>query len=201
MILFGYPVLVYDNVLGNEERNRIHKECMEKQNADPKPKSAWECDVYTTCWDSDMHKDPKYKNAFGVFLDRAEHFLEVHGVNEDPVLEMAWFNSYKKEQFQEQHIHNGTHVSAVYFLNAPEGSAPLKFHNPTPANFPIAYQFTNELLEDERYVKAVNDRLVVFLSHTPHSVPRGFNEELRYSIAINYGVTNRNNYKATQLTS
>lgn len=201
MILFGYPVLVYDNVLGEMERNRIHKECMIKQKADPKTKSTWDCDVYTTCWDSDMLTDLNFKKPLEVFTEKTKHFLNIHGVDEDLVLNEAWFNSYSKEQFQEQHIHHGNHVSAVYFLSAPEGSAPLKFHNPVPANFPIAYTFTNDYLKEQKYIHAVNDRLIVFLSHTPHSVPQGYNEEPRYSIAINYGITNRNNYKATQLPS
>ena len=201
MILFGYPVLVYDKVLGNEERDRIHKECMEQEKTKTKTSATWECDVYTTCWDSDMHEDPKFKEPLCIFTDKVKHFLTVHGVDEDPLLQMAWFNSYTKEQFQDQHIHSGTHVSAVYFLSAPEGSAPLKFHHPSPPNVPIAFNFENDYLKEQRYINSVDDRLIVFLSHTPHSVPQGYNEESRYSIAINYGVTNRNNYKATQLTS
>ena len=200
MILFGYPVLVYDNVLGKQERKSSPR-MYSNRKADPKSKSSWECDVYTTCWDSDMQDNPNFKNPLDVFTEKTKHFLDTHGVEEDPVLEMAWFNSYRKEQFQDQHTHNGTHISAVYFLSAPKGSAPLKFHNPLPANFPIAYTFKNDYLKDQRYINAVDDRLIVFLSHTPHSVPQGYNEEPRYSIAINYGITNRNNHKATQLPS
>ena len=201
MILFGYPVLVYDNVLGKQERERVHQECIAIEKADTKSKAIWDCDVYTTCWDSDMQDNPKFKYPLDIFTEKTKNFLDIHGVEESPILEGAWFNSYKKEQFQDQHTHFNTHVSAVYFLSAPEGSAPLKLHNPIPSNFQIAMTFKNDHLRPLKNIQAVDDRLVVFLSATPHSVPQGYNEDPRYSIAINYGITNHNNYKATQLSS
>ena len=174
---------------------------MEQEKTKTSSSATWDCDVYTSCFDSDMHEDPEFREPLSIFTNKTKHFLDVHGVDEDPILRGAWFNSYKKHQYQDQHIHSGTHVSSVYFLSAPEGSAPLKFHHPSPPNFPIAFQFKNDHLREQRYINAVDDRLIIFLSHTPHSVPQGHNEESRYSIAMNYGVTNRNNDKATQLAS
>lgn len=185
MILFGLPVLVYDDVLSSEEHNSIYQECRSIKESDLDTKAIWDCNVYTTCHASDMLTNSIFKNMLNVFEEKASKFLDIHGVDEKCKVVDSWFNAYDGFQYQDQHKHYNCLVSSVYFLKAPEGSAPLKFISPYQNDF-IFKNYTNEVLKYERYIKAVENRLVVFLSSTPHAVPLGSNEETRYTIATNY---------------
>lgn len=186
MLLFGSPVLVFDNLLDEKYRLELLKESDHLYNTVNGSDHGFYCDVYSTMEDYNLADNDTFNIFHDTLKEKAEVFLHTHGIGGSAEPNHSWLNVYTKGHYQEQHIHERVVVCSVFFLDAPEGSSPLFLHNP----FTNTFQFRNlktEMLLDRRSIKAVSNRLVYFLGWVPHSVPKNKNEDKRYTIATNYG--------------
>lgn len=187
MMLFGTPVMVFDDVLPNNYRLRMLEKANTIKDKTVDSGKQWLCDVYSTCHDYELLEDEDFLELMKCQVRMCNTFLRQHGVEDMVVPQSAWLNAYTAKQFQDVHKHPNVFVSSVYFLAAPEGSAPLMIHNPVQPDMTFRNTKT-EHLQIYKEIKAVPNRLVTFLSWTPHSVPQGTNKEPRWTIASNYGV-------------
>lgn len=185
-MIFGLPVLVVDDLVDAHTLSQIQDRAGKIYNEVEPSGHDWMCDVYSTCHDYNLLRDQAFESLHDAMCRRVNNdFLNKHGILDTVIPSGSWLNAYSSEQYQEQHKHPNNWVSAVYFLDAPEGSAPLTFHNPNLSDLSFNKQKWTHLLEFKNY-DAVTNRLIVFLSHTPHSVGQGTNEELRFTVATNY---------------
>lgn len=189
MMLFGTPVMVFDDVVPDQYRHMMLEKADQVKAETKDAGKSWLCDVYSTCHDYELIEDEVFHELIKAQMSRANIFLKHHGVKQEVMPQSVWLNAYTAKQFQDVHKHPNVFVSSVYFLSAPEGSAPLVIHNPVQPDMTFDSTDT-EHLQLNKPIKAKDNRLVVFLSWTPHSVPQGSNQELRWTIASNYLVTN-----------
>lgn len=187
MILFGTPVMVYDDLLKEDYRQSLVSAAKEVQNNVKDTTKTWLCDVYSTCHDYTLNDDPFFRDLLLTQYEKVKHFLGTHEVADELMLSSSWLNSYTAKQFQDWHKHPVALVSCVYYLEAPEGSAPLTFHAPYVPD--VGFDRTSgKYFSVTKQIKAATNRLIVFPSWLPHSVPQGTNEEPRWSVASNYKV-------------
>lgn len=197
MILFGTPVMVYDGLIAESLRTALVAKSKEICETTENGSISWRCDVFTTCHTRDLLLERSYNDLNQTTCDKVEHFLKIHDVKDNLVPNFSWLNAYTSKQYQDWHKHPCNLVSTVYFLDAPEGSAPLVLQQPyMPDN--VYENIGDNYFNQEHAIKAVSNRLVVFPSWLPHSVPQGSNEELRYTIATNFERRQPNGISPTQ---
>lgn len=197
MILFGTPVMVYDGLIAESLRKALVTKAKEICASTENGSKGWRCDVFTTCHTRNLGDEKSYNDLNQITCDKVEHYLNIHGVKDLLVPNWAWLNAYTAQQYQDWHKHPTNLVSTVYFLDAPEGSAPLVMHQPYAPDT-IYSELTLDYFKQDHEIKAVSNRLVVFPSWLPHSVPQGSNEELRYTVATNFERRQPNGISPTQ---
>jgi uncharacterized protein (TIGR02466 family) len=94
-----------------------------------------------------------------------------------------WFNRYHRGDAQEFHIHAGSHLSGVYYLEADEGAAVTAFENPLTDRemlpMPVAGEFTIVRYEP------VAGRVLLFRSWLRHMVGTQTTDAARTTISWN----------------
>lgn len=187
MILFGTPVMVYDDLLQESYRKELLAASKEIKNKVVDSSKTWMCDVYSTCHDYQLSEDPAFHDLLKIQHEKIKHYLGVHEVADETILSSSWLNSYTAKQYQDYHKHPMCAVSCVYYLEAPEGSAALTLHTPSLPDI-VFSKTSHKFFAATEEIKSVTNRLIVFPSWLPHSVNQGTNEEPRWSIASNYKV-------------
>lgn len=187
MMLFGTPVMVFDDLISDEYRLDLLEVAKDIKDKVPDDGKTWLCDVYSTCHNLDLYSLTEFEPLLTTQIKKCQHFLSMHGISRELRPSGSWLNAYTSKQFQDMHKHPSVAVSCVYFLEAPEGSSPLTIHNPVVPDISLGSR-TTEHLQEYKDIKAVTNRLIVFLSWTWHSVRQGSNENIRWSVASNYKV-------------
>jgi len=98
----------------------------------------------------------------------------------------AWFNIYKKNDYQEYHTHPNSKISAIYYLKGEKESSKTYF---TDFNFSNIKFDIKEYTEENSYEWSVpfsEGVLLVFRSDLLHCVEKHNLDSDRISIAINY---------------
>lgn len=119
----------------------------------------------------------------------AQHASKVYGYGENIVFNTCWININSPGNFNEQHRHPSTHLSAVYYIKAEKNSGNISFirdgrledyfpssKNPNPHNVPRIN------------LEALTNRFYIFPSYLDHKVDPNFSSEERISMAFNFGL-------------
>ncbi len=107
-------------------------------------------------------------------------------------LEMSsfWMNVMPKNVYHTLHLHPHSAISGAYYVNAPEGSVPLRIEDPRMGfymNAPVRESKGSGLY---REVPAVAGTFVLFESFLRHEVPPNRSEKPRLSLSFNYSLEN-----------
>lgn len=196
MILFGTPVMVFDDVLTDQELTQVKNVCVEVC-SNTESKHTFDCEVYSTFQSYSTLLDDRLSVLLSNQKELVRKFGRVHRYGLIEYLEPtdSWINRMDKNQYQEHHKHSPCTFSCCFYPIVPEGSAPLTFYNPVQPDAPVYAEHSS--LQLTHKVKAVENRLIVFPSWQIHYVPRGTNTEERYSIATNYIVRRQNGTSPT----
>ena len=106
-----------------------------------------------------------------------------------------WVNVSPPGGRNAMHHHGLSYFSGAYFLDVPEGAAPLVLHDPRTM-VPILMRTSGVVSEitpltaDEIPIEAKPGDLHVFPGWLQHEVPPGTNQQPRVSVAFNYSVVN-----------
>ena len=98
-----------------------------------------------------------------------------------------WSIINTKEAFNGRHIHGNNHISAAYYVKAPEKCGNIVFYDPRSAtvfNHPIIKK-PNKLNSDSHSIKPKEGLLVLFPSYLHHSVEVNQSNEERIVISFN----------------
>ena len=98
-----------------------------------------------------------------------------------------WSIINTKEAFNGRHIHGNNHISAAYYVKAPEKCGNIVFYDPRSApvfNHPIIKK-PNKLNSDSHSIKPKEGLLVLFPSYLHHSVESNKSDEERIVISFN----------------
>ena len=98
-----------------------------------------------------------------------------------------WSIINTKEAFNGRHIHGNNHISAAYYVKAPEKCGNIVFYDPRSApvfNHPIIKK-PNKLNSDSHSIKPKEGLLVLFPSYLHHSVEVNQSNDERIVISFN----------------
>lgn len=186
-----FPTVVYkaENILEEDYRNKLIHESYNLQEKIPNQADVnkWNCKIYTNYGNNELQNNSLYDSILHEIGFHVNHFAQELNSNATYNLENAWLNIATKDNFQEHHRHAGACFSAVYYLQAPEGSGDLIFEN--PAGFmPQLLNLSDVglLNENSHSYKPVENSLIIFRSHIQHMVALGSNTKERISIAANF---------------
>ena len=185
--LFPSPALVVDDVLPNNEGVKVLNRINELSKKIKSGGEEWLSEVYNSHLTHNCCEDDKFNYVHEKVTKFVNIFADCYGSKINYECVESWFNKYKVGDFQEAHLHSGSHLSAVYFVRSNKGAAPLKLISP------YRYSPTNEFKITE--IKGMNwsyydiepttNRLVVFLSNMWHSVPVN-KSNTRVTLAFNF---------------
>lgn len=129
---------------------------------------------YTSMWNyNDLHERPLFKQLAEFILEELNIFAENQSImipDTGIIINEMWFNIYNKGDCKDIHHHPNSIFSGVYFVKAPEGSAPLVVKSEVIDNM-IALLVTedNEYNSRGKVIGAEAGKLVLFNSNVMHS--------------------------------
>jgi uncharacterized protein (TIGR02466 family) len=102
----------------------------------------------------------------------------------------SWINIHKKEDWAQQHSHQNSIISGVYYISVEENSGDIIFYTDTLRKLfspviNIPFKKTNEFNTDEWIIKPKSGTLIFFPSHLLHGVKKNESNLDRISLAFN----------------
>jgi uncharacterized protein (TIGR02466 family) len=119
-----------------------------------------------------------------------EQFIRWFGVANYPLdIERSWINVFRPGMQETEHSHEGSVLSGVYYVEAPEHCGDLVFQDPIGGRrahraFTKTNAQTQQAAQQISYAPKAG-RLLFFESWLPHSVSGNKTDKTRISIAIN----------------
>ena len=135
-------------------------------------------------------EDARLAELKGVVLRAGHSFIE--GLQLPPIpleIERAWVNVFRPGAQEAQHSHDGSVLSASYYVQAPENCGNLVFPDPVDARRShrafTRTTGTGTFITPDVAFRPQAGRLVMFESWLPHSVQCNKSSEPRISLAFN----------------
>jgi hypothetical protein len=128
------------------------------------------------------------QTSFNILVDQG-YYME----NRQTTYQSMWMQEHHKTSGMEEHIHNdGCFLNAFYFVDVPEDSSFLVFHDPRPAKVQIDIPQKDEQniypCSSKVFMKIEAGDIVFCNSWIPHSFTRHGNDEPLRFIHINIGL-------------
>jgi len=98
----------------------------------------------------------------------------------------SWFNIYERNDFQENHVHPTSVVSAIYILTCSEDGARVFFNSPISNMYYVNKTNKNQQTVDQIICKSIPGTLLVFPSYLLHAVERHESSDIRISLSYNF---------------
>jgi uncharacterized protein (TIGR02466 family) len=169
--------------------DKLVKKCLFLEQQIKKGGETWlSKDTYNTLSKYDIFKDNDFKPINDFVIQTLQEYcnklnIDFNKINNSPE---AWFNIYKKYDFQEYHIHHDHIFSAVYFLKTTKNSAKIYFKSPINPMINIPYSTIKKDTSSTAYFTPKNGDLLIFNSSLEHAVERHLLDDLRISLAFNF---------------
>ena len=190
---FPVPFLILD--AAPAVREATHDKVMKylasagaRENVTPAPYES----VHTTYYrdDTSILHDASLTELEAFVLEAGREFISGLGLAAIPMrFERAWINVFQPGAQEGQHSHDGSLLSATYYVAAPKNCGDLAF--PDPVSERRAHRaFTRTsgehfLLAPEVTFEPQAGRLIMFESWAPHSIHCNKSDEARISLAFN----------------
>ena len=186
-----FPTAIYyaREIISEKENDKIIEEVKKLQKQIESGGESWNCNVYTTFEKYNLHKNKTFEPLFSAIDKHVKIYAEAHGSDGTYECGNAWFNVNKSDSFQEYHTHNNSIISAIYYIQAPEGSGSTVFKDPKPTDMlPLKNIMTdrNDLTYEATNYSAETGKLLLFRSFVPHLVQQGTNTIDRITLSANY---------------
>jgi len=143
-------------------------------------------------WQSEKYTESSLPNSLTFLASSAKSFAQQiynHlGITDDPKMLNMWLNGSGPTAYNKKHKHPHSYVSVVYYLQVPEGSAPISFFRPDSLS---DYFYNIKANQNNMKVFEIDPKegdLIGFPAYLEHSVDMSsFSEnEERISIAMNF---------------
>ncbi|HAA94016.1 MAG TPA: hypothetical protein DCS82_11455 [Rhodospirillaceae bacterium] len=144
---------------------------------------------YTTMWNyNDLQDRPIFEEFTGFIKNELSSFAEEQSITVPEsgiIIKEMWFNIYNKSECKDIHHHPNSLFTGVYFVKAPDGSAPLVIKSEIIDNM-IAVLVTedNEYNSRGKVIEAEPGKLVLFNSNVMHSTWPQSIEDTRVTICF-----------------
>lgn len=139
---------------------------------------------------SSVLEDAKLVELKEALLRAGNSFVQTLQLAPIPLeVERAWINLFRPGAQEAQHSHDGSLLSATYYVEAPEGCGDLVFPDPVSARRSHR-AFTNTtggsvFTAPEVLVRPQAGRLIMFESWLQHSIQCNKSDKVRISLAFN----------------
>ncbi len=144
---------------------------------------------------SDLHlRYPSFSTFESTLQPFAESFAKSQGWNvKDFEIRMThlWVNIMPENTYHTLHFHPHSDISGAYYLQTPEGSAPLKIEDPRMnfyMNAPLRENSTEASKELYQVISAKAGDFIMFESWVKHEVPPNPSKKARISLSFNYSL-------------
>tara|TARA_R100001591_G_scaffold95453_2_gene101262 strand:- start:2174 stop:2767 length:594 start_codon:yes stop_codon:yes gene_type:complete len=191
-----FPTLIgfYDNPHHDLIEKKVVNRCYELENATKKGGENWLAKTtYNTIGTYNIWTDNKFKPINDFVLESIKEYLNECRIKQSCLNTHcydAWFNVYKKGDYQEYHHHGGSLISAVYFLKTNTTSAKIYFKSPLVDMISPEYDEYNPDNYQRVYYEPRPGLLLVFRSYLEHSVEKQVDDAVRISLAYNFQKNN-----------
>ena len=189
MIETLFPTLMYREILSGYNNNLISNYCEEIKNKHPATHK-WRCNTYSSMNTGyEMLKDEYFISLITTVANRVGQFAQSYGMGDcDVHVEDSWINIAQQGAYQEYHLHESNHFSAVYYVKTPENCGDICFrsHEANHDMFPLITKEYNENNFKTMTYKAIESTLLIFRSNLLHMVEMNNSTENRISISMNF---------------
>ena len=172
-------------------REKLAPHIEESYNKDPNNQPTnWFCKVHT----SYLNTEEKLEEIKAMYNSNIiEFFQEINFPECEIKIQYAWYNVYKKGQWQEVHNHyggtDGTYFSAVHFLKYnKEKHSPLVFNNTNQTllqPFRLGRESSIDFWDIKLPIEVEEGDIIIFPSVLDHQVPPQETDETRITISFN----------------
>lgn len=140
------------------------------------------------------HSDNKLKNLNNWISERVDDYAKFHNFPKKFKPVESWFHWYKKNHFNESHVHLGRTISTIYYLQSDINDTKVVFHTPVPKDMKNPYDITSNHKKEENQndytytecnYKPVEGMLLIFRSYLLHKVELK-NNDLKDRIIISW---------------
>lgn len=165
---------------------------LEQQVPNTKPDD-WACTVYTTLHsDLDLFAIEPFSEIMPLAMREISRYaqtMHMHAPPENLRVLDAWINIYRKGDSQEMHVHQNSVFSGIYYIQAPDGCAPVQFRSPeADVMIDPPRTGTDELNSTDVRFPAISGQMIVFRSHLRHAVLTNMSEAPRISLSFNVDI-------------
>ena len=140
--------------------------------------------LYTTYGTHDILLDEKFERLNNWIKEEVKKYVDTLRMKVNLKYEgNAFFNIYKKHDYQETHDHAGSIISCIYFLKSNEKSSRVFFKSRMYDN--IEHDSSNPPTGNV-WFESQPGKLLIFRSYVQHFVEQHLDEEERISLAYNF---------------
>ena len=187
-MLFGKPIYLATDIVSEEVHEKCIARALHMRSNTESAGNTWDCNVYTSINDGDLFEDSEFYELHQAIAKHVSTFANEFVEQPQVVPSSAWFNISGETQYQESHIHANSHFSAVYYMRAPEGSAPTAITEINKRMLLMPRQRDNMLNAEATYIPATERAVLIFPSFMPHHVAQGTNTKERITHASNWSI-------------
>jgi uncharacterized protein (TIGR02466 family) len=131
--------------------------------------------------------DDKFKNLNDWVKDKIYEYCSKVNIDTSTItLNGSWFNIYQRNDFQENHVHPTSVISAIYILTCSDDGARLFFNSPVNNMYHVKKTNETQQTVGQIICKSIPGTLIIFPSHLSHAVERHESDNLRISLSYNF---------------
>jgi uncharacterized protein (TIGR02466 family) len=186
-----FPTCVYYayDVISQEDHQKILDECDKIRNQILFPADHWFCDVLTSYHQKSLGNTGPFRKLITAIKEHITVFCDHLDAYPNKILvDHAWINASGLGQYQEQHTHPNSTISAIYYLKAPQGSAGTIFKNPYQKHTTLPIRKNRDITFQEMRYTAEVGKLILFESFVPHLTEQQKIDAERMTFAANFTV-------------
>lgn len=135
----------------------------------------------------DLNKDKNFFTINNWVNTQIVTYCNELGIDIDNLISTgSWFNIYRRNDFQEPHVHPNSSISAIYILTCDESGSRIFFNSPINNMYHIKKKIKKQEMIDQVICASIPGTLLIFPSYLSHAVERHNSDNLRISFSYNY---------------
>ena len=170
---------------------KLTKKCLELRKKIKSGGQNWVSnDTYNTIDTYHLGKDPDFSTINEFVTNQVVHYckaqnIDLNCLNTYPA--DAWFSIYKKNNYQDWHVHNPAMISVAYYLRCDDSSAKIYFKHPVVETVTPKILSYNNLNFERIEFQPKPGLILIFRSYLHHCVGQQKNNDIRICLSYNYG--------------
>lgn len=184
--LFPVPIALVELTEHPHIEKELTKNCLEIKKNKEKGGHNWGSEVFNTCGTYNVFNDKNFNKVNTFLLEKVKEFSKTIGYKNKIKDITGWINIYSKHDYQEIHSHQGSDISAIYYIKTPLKSGRVYF---------LTHEITDEGKQEfdkdnfytwkRFYMDPKPGQLLIFKSNLFHAVTQNKANDSKISLAYN----------------